>query len=81
MQIASSRDQFNLLAERYSQSPVHRAGASLPVLLELAEPKISDLVLDVATGPGNTAFALADSVQSDRNRHCSTHARTGPIAG
>src|SRR3979411_156281 len=64
MQIASSRDQFNPLAERYSQSPVHRAGASLPVLLELAEPKISDLVLDVATGPGNTAFALADSVQS-----------------
>jgi len=64
MQIASSRDQFNPLAERYSQSPVHRAGASLPVLLELAEPKISDAVLDVATGPGNTAFALADYVQS-----------------
>jgi ubiquinone/menaquinone biosynthesis C-methylase UbiE len=64
MQIASSRDQFNPLAERYSQSPVHRAGASLPVLLELAEPKTSDLVLDVATGTGNTAFALADSVQS-----------------
>ncbi len=64
MQIASSRDQFNPLAERYSQSPVHRAGASLPVLLELAEPKISDVVLDVATGPGNTAFALADYVQS-----------------
>jgi ubiquinone/menaquinone biosynthesis C-methylase UbiE len=64
MQIASSRDQFNPLAERYSRSPVHRAGASLPVLLELAEPKTSDVVLDVATGPGNTAFALADSVQS-----------------
>jgi len=40
-QITSSRDQFNPLAERYSQSPVHRAGASLPVLLELAEPKAS----------------------------------------
>jgi ubiquinone/menaquinone biosynthesis C-methylase UbiE len=64
MQISSSRDQFNPLAERYSQSPVHRAGASLPVLLELAEPKTSDVVLDVATGPGNTAFALADSVRS-----------------
>ena len=36
----------------------------MPVLLELAEPKISDAVLDVATGPGNTAFALADYVQS-----------------
>jgi ubiquinone/menaquinone biosynthesis C-methylase UbiE len=64
MRISSSRDQFNPIAERYSQSPVHRAGASLPVLLELAEPKASDTVLDVATGPGNTAFALADSVQS-----------------
>jgi ubiquinone/menaquinone biosynthesis C-methylase UbiE len=64
MQISSSRNQFDPLAERYSQSQVHRAGASLPVLLELAEPKTSDLVLDVATGPGNTAFALADSVQS-----------------
>jgi ubiquinone/menaquinone biosynthesis C-methylase UbiE len=64
MQIASSRDQFNPLAERYSQSPVHRDGASLPVLLRLAEPRASDVVLDVATGPGNTAFALADAVQS-----------------
>jgi ubiquinone/menaquinone biosynthesis C-methylase UbiE len=60
----SSRDQFDPLAERYSRSPVHRAGASLPVLLELARPRSSDLVLDVATGPGNTAFALAGSVQS-----------------
>jgi ubiquinone/menaquinone biosynthesis C-methylase UbiE len=64
MQASSSADQFNPLAERYSQSAVHRAGPSLSVLLELAEPKNSDLVLDVATGPGNTAFALADSVQS-----------------
>jgi ubiquinone/menaquinone biosynthesis C-methylase UbiE len=64
MQISSSRDQFNSLAERYSQSPVHRAGPSLPVLLDLAAPTTSDVVLDVATGPGNTAFALVDSVQS-----------------
>src|SRR5271165_1546144 len=40
-QITSSRDQFNALAERYSQSPVHRAGASLPVLLELADPNFA----------------------------------------
>jgi hypothetical protein len=43
MQINSSQDQFNPLAECYSQSPAHRAGASLPVLLELAEPKVSAL--------------------------------------
>jgi ubiquinone/menaquinone biosynthesis C-methylase UbiE len=64
MPIISSRDQFNPLAERYSQSQVHRAGASLPVLLQFAEPKRTDTVLDVATGPGNTALALANSVQS-----------------
>jgi len=64
MLITSSRDQFDPLAERYSQSQVHRAGASLPVLLQFAEPKPADVVLDIATGPGNTALALVDSVQS-----------------
>jgi ubiquinone/menaquinone biosynthesis C-methylase UbiE len=64
MRISLSRTQFDPLAERYSQSEVHRAGASLPVLIRLAEPEASDVVLDVATGPGNTAFALADSVRS-----------------
>jgi ubiquinone/menaquinone biosynthesis C-methylase UbiE len=61
--VSSSREQFDPLAERYSQSQVHRAGASLPVLLELAQPRIGDIVLDVATGAGGTAFALADHVR------------------
>jgi hypothetical protein len=43
MQISSSRDQFNSLAERYSQSPVHRAGPSLPVLLDLAAATTSEV--------------------------------------
>jgi ubiquinone/menaquinone biosynthesis C-methylase UbiE len=64
MQISSSRTHFDPLAGRYAQSEVHRAGASLPVLLAFAEPEGADLVLDIATGPGNTAFALADSVES-----------------
>jgi ubiquinone/menaquinone biosynthesis C-methylase UbiE len=64
MAIHSSRAQFDPLAERYSQSEVHRAGASLKVLLRFAKPVASDVVLDVATGPGNTAFALVDFVRS-----------------
>jgi ubiquinone/menaquinone biosynthesis C-methylase UbiE len=63
METSTSRDHFNPLAERYLHSSVHRAGPSLPVLVQLAEPTKHDLVLDVATGAGSTAFALADHVQ------------------
>ena len=58
----SSRDQFNRQAALYATSPVHRFGPSLPVLIEMAAPKPVDLVLDVATGTGNTALALAPLV-------------------
>ena len=61
MQISSSRDQFNSLAERYSQSPVHRAGPSLPVLLDLAAPaKFLDEAHRVLTNNGR--FILADQI-------------------
>jgi SAM-dependent methyltransferase len=60
--MSSSRDQFNKQAALYATSPVHRFGPSLPVLLEMAAPKPVDLVLDVATGTGNTALALAPQV-------------------
>jgi ubiquinone/menaquinone biosynthesis C-methylase UbiE len=63
MEISASQKQFDPLAERYLHSSVHRAGPSLSVLLQLAEPTKEDLVLDIATGPGSTAFALADHVQ------------------
>jgi ubiquinone/menaquinone biosynthesis C-methylase UbiE len=55
----SSKDQFNANAEKYAVSDVHRAGPSLPVLLELAQPVQSDQSLDVATGTGHTALAVA----------------------
>ncbi|MFC4424721.1 class I SAM-dependent methyltransferase [Deinococcus navajonensis] len=58
----SSAAQFNALADRYATSEVHRAGPSLPVLLALAAPEPADVVLDVATGTGNTALALAPQV-------------------
>jgi hypothetical protein len=63
MQISSSRDHFDPLAERYLHSPVHRSGPSLPVLVQLAEPARDDFALDVATGAGSMAFALANHVQ------------------
>lgn len=62
METNASRDQFNKQAALYATSPVHRSGASLPVLIEVAALKPVDLVLDVATGTGNTALALAPLV-------------------
>jgi ubiquinone/menaquinone biosynthesis C-methylase UbiE len=59
----SSRDQFNKQAALYATSPVHRFGPSLPVLVKMAAPEPSDLVLDVATGTGNTALTLAPQVR------------------
>ncbi|MBV8376731.1 MAG: methyltransferase domain-containing protein [Verrucomicrobia bacterium] len=55
----SSKDQFNANADKYAISDVHRAGPSLPVLLQLAQPVQSDVCLDVATGTGHTALAVA----------------------
>jgi ubiquinone/menaquinone biosynthesis C-methylase UbiE len=63
MQISASQNHFDPLAERYLHSSVHRAGPSLQVLVQLADPTMDDFVLDVATGAGSTAFALADHVQ------------------
>ena len=63
METNASRDQFNKQAALYATSPVHRSGPSLPVLVEMAAPEPGDLVLDVATGTGNTALALAPLVR------------------
>lgn len=58
-----SDQQFNQHAQNYASSHVHRFGASLPVLLEFAAPSEEDVALDVATGTGNTALALAPRVK------------------
>jgi ubiquinone/menaquinone biosynthesis C-methylase UbiE len=60
--MTASRDQFNAHADRYAVSEVHRHGPSLPALLDLAAPTPQDRALDVATGTGNTALALAPRV-------------------
>ena len=62
METTSSSEQFNKQAALYATSTVHRSGPSLPVLVEMAEPEPADVALDVATGTGNTAFALAPHV-------------------
>src|ERR1700674_247158 len=57
------RDSFASVASNYSSSTFHTSSERLREVLELARPKRGDLVLDVATGTGNTAFALAPYVR------------------
>ena len=47
----------------YAASEPHRFGPSLPKLLALARPRESDVLLDVGTGAGHTAAALAPFVK------------------
>ncbi len=54
-----ARAQFDRQAERYATSRPHALGDSLELMVQWAEPRRSDLVLDVATGAGFTAFAFA----------------------
>lgn len=60
--VTESKAQFDKQATLYAASPVHRHGPSLPFLVEYADGQASDSVLDVATGTGNAAFALAPFV-------------------
>jgi ubiquinone/menaquinone biosynthesis C-methylase UbiE len=55
----SVQSQFARQAAWYTVSSVHRHSEGLEALLRLAAPAASDRALDVATGTGFTAFALA----------------------
>jgi ubiquinone/menaquinone biosynthesis C-methylase UbiE len=57
------RDSFARVASNYSSSIFHTSSERLREVVELARPKRGDLALDVATGTGNTAFALAPYVR------------------
>jgi protein-L-isoaspartate O-methyltransferase len=57
------RDSFAAVAENYRRSRRHGDPASLRRVLEVVEPRGDDLVLDVATGGGHTAAALAPFVR------------------
>lgn len=57
------RQQFGASAAAYVTSAVHAQGASLARLIELVQPQPTWEALDVATGAGHTALALAPYVQ------------------
>ncbi len=57
---ALTQRQFGAHAEQYVNSPVHATGYSLDRLIELLDPQPGWRVLDVATGGGHTALALAE---------------------
>lgn len=51
--------QFSRQAAAYATSPSHARGADLDIVIDFAAPEPGDLCLDVACGPGHTAFRLA----------------------
>ena len=53
---------FGKHAEEYSKSPSHAQGSDLDGLLKTLKPRRSEVALDVATGTGFTAVALAGLV-------------------
>src|SRR6266704_6016897 len=57
------RDSFSKVAANYSKSTFHASSVRLQEVVDLLRPKKGDLALDVATGTGNTAFALAPHVR------------------
>jgi ubiquinone/menaquinone biosynthesis C-methylase UbiE len=56
------QEQFSQHADYYAQSSVHAKGDTLNVILDFAAPKGTEQTLDIATGTGFTAFALASKV-------------------
>ncbi len=56
---ALTQQQFGAHAAGYVASPGHRAGYSLDRLIEWIAPRPGQRILDLATGGGHTALALA----------------------
>ena len=54
--------QFGAAAEAYTASLTHSDPSALERVIRLASPKQTDLALDIATGAGHTALALAAHV-------------------
>lgn len=54
-----SRERFGPRADGYRESPLHAGGRDLELLLEWLTPTAGELALDVATGGGHVALALA----------------------
>jgi ubiquinone/menaquinone biosynthesis C-methylase UbiE len=58
------QSQFGAAAAAYGTSLVHADASALQRVIELADPKPGDVALDIATGAGHTALALAPHVAS-----------------
>lgn len=58
-----AREQFGAVGDAYVRSETHRLGKDLARLVEIAEPTSDMRVLDIATGGGHTAIALAPLVR------------------
>lgn len=56
-----SRERFGPRADGYRTSPLHAAGPDLELLMAWLEPQPAERALDVATGGGHVALALARS--------------------
>ena len=67
------------MAANYAKAAFHTSPERLREVLELAQPQPTNLALDVATGTGNTALALAPVVRHvvglDLTREMLAHAR------
>jgi ubiquinone/menaquinone biosynthesis C-methylase UbiE len=67
------------VAANYAKAAFHTSSERLREVIDLAQPKPTDLALDVATGTGNTALALASFVGHvvglDLTREMLAHAR------
>jgi ubiquinone/menaquinone biosynthesis C-methylase UbiE len=59
-----AREQFGGAGDSYVRSETHRFGKDLGRLVEVAEPTETMDALDIATGGGHTALALAPLVRS-----------------
>lgn len=59
MTTPDARQQFDRQAASYAASAPHSSGESLQVIARLASEGRFGLALDIATGPGFTAFAVA----------------------
>lgn len=57
-------EQFGAVAPGYATSAVHATGPDLELLVDAVQSARDDVALDIGTGGGHTAFALA--------RHCAS---------
>jgi ubiquinone/menaquinone biosynthesis C-methylase UbiE len=61
--VQKTAEAWSKLGDNYAASNVHKFGPSLAKLIALARPTSSDVCLDVGTGAGHTAAALAQTAK------------------